>query len=138
MRWLLLLALAGCIEPGPCEWPLVQLLEGKGLLTVGEASDAREASESPFGVNVNGITGVVLNALMRNRTITRADAEDVIEKATSSGGILVDGYNPVLLRVGILEVLLTRGEITKAQGQAVADCACKESRDAFASFATAD
>ena len=108
---------------------LFVLLQEKDLISksdAGKIKDITEATKTGVlfgGVNVLKFNEAVLQALIRNEKLTKAEASEIVEKSKEAGGVLVGGYNIIVLEVGIMNALVKKGYINLEKAQLAVDSA---------------
>ena len=108
---------------------LFALLQEKDLISKSDTKSIKDITEATKtgvlfgGVNVLKFNEVVLKALIRNHKLTEVEASEILEKSKEAGGVLVGGYNIIVLEVGIMNSLVKKGYINLEKAQLAVDSA---------------
>ncbi len=73
-------------------------------------------------MNILKFCELILNSLISKNIISLDQAKNIVEKSKNSGGVLVGGYNIIVLEVEILNVLLSNKLITLVQNSMPQRC----------------
>jgi len=108
---------------------LFSLLQKKRIISKTEAHEIKRVVEDTKegvlfgGINILKFNELVLNTLIKNKTLEVREAEHILRKSREAGGVLVGGYNIIVLEVEILNALLLKQHISKEEGQEIIDSA---------------
>jgi hypothetical protein len=119
--------LIGGYDPIVMSNGLFILLQNKKIISNQEATEIIKILKSYKhgilfgGINFAKFNELVLSILLTKKIISNEEVREILKKSQNAGGILMNGYNIIILEVGILNALLLNNTITLQEGQSVID-----------------
>ncbi len=105
------------------------LLQHKKIISSKEAKHIKKVAMEPgpgvriSGINVLKFDEVLLNTLIKKKTINKSQAQLILKRSQNAGGILINGYNVVHLNAEILNTLSEKGLLSLSEAQITLDSA---------------
>jgi hypothetical protein len=106
---------------------VLNLLKKKKIISDQEANQIKKIAESDkrgvlFGdINLLKFNELILGVLLSKNIINNKQVENIIKNSKNAGGVLVSGYNIIVLEAEILNALLLNEYITLQEGQNIID-----------------
>jgi len=114
-------------DPLIMSWDLVNLMETKRIILPQDTESLKvmlEPYDDDFifgGTDIVDFNSAIVDKLIGYDAITSIQASSILTTSQNSGGVQIDGINPIIFQIGILDSLWENQLITLEEGQYVID-----------------